>query len=540
MVPVRGIVVAKGQREEVRMEAGIAGEVRGEVRDEETGAAVGGQMVWLSLPGEVETKVATAKSAADGTFVMKAPAGKFAVTTYGWAAKRGTSAYRTAAVEVKAGERPPAVRLAMHPRPMLHGELVDEAGKPVAGRVMADFSAVETDGAGKFVLPEPNGFAGEGIAVLAVDKAGKLGRGLVVRAAGELEGVKLVLSPMGAIEGQVVDKAGHGAPDAVVQLSILMPGGGGVSPGEWLWTTKMEADGKFRIAPVPTGYRLHVIAEREGMQALRVVEDLAPEEERDLAQLVIHEGGPATQMANPKLGAVKREVWDGEIAGRVVDGAGKPVAGARVSFMRGVGTDVEDTTDLKGRFGLKGVPQGEVTVRVGKSSGPSREWKVKSGDLAAEYRLLPQAGELVGKPALGLMVDSWLAEGPHGWDELKGKVVLVQTGVYPRNYRPEMTRALYEKYKDKGLVVVTVLSRAYGTPAGDLKAWAAEHQMTWAVGVDAEEWAAPAGVKRGGWGATEDLTEGAGEFLVDKAGVWRGAVDETEGREAAVVRLLEE
>jgi hypothetical protein len=36
------------------------------------------------------------------------------------------------------------------------------------------------------------------------------------------------------------------------------------------------------------------------------------------------------------------------------------------------------------------------------------------------------------------------------------------------------------------------------------------------------------------------LTEGEGAFVVDKAGVWRGAVDETEGREAAVVRLLEE
>jgi hypothetical protein len=542
--------LTKGKAAQVTAETGAAGTVRGVVKDAVTGLPLAGEWVSLGPVGERQVIAASVKTEADGTFAIKAPVGKYEVWEYGWAPEGGNP-ISSAAVEVGAkGAATSGATLVVRQRPVYRGQLVDEGGDGVVGWVSVGYGVVETDAEGGFAVEDPGRQIGQTISVSAVDKTGKLGRGLMMREVSELQGKRIVMVPLGAVVGRVVDGAGTGLGEATVEMMIIEPATGSFSnSGGERWTTTVEKDGRFRIAPVPVGFTLELAAELRGEQVSRKVAGMKAGEERDLGKVVI---GPQPGMRAPagmQLPAVAPvgpvgtpgAAWDGEMAGRVVNEKGEPVAGVSVYFLNGISTMVEDTTDLKGKFYLKGVPKGEALRLRGRYGGrPLLEWSGKAGEMGLELKLLPQAGGLVGKPALGLMVDSWLTEGPHGWDELKGKVVLVETGVYSRTYQPATTRALYEKYKDKGLVVVTVLSRAYGTPPGELKAWAAEQQMTWAVGIDAEEAVAPAGVKKAGWGATEDLTEGAGEFLVDKAGVWRGAVDETEGLEAAVVRLLEE
>jgi hypothetical protein len=519
----------KGQTADVQAECGAAGQVRGIVTDTQTHAPLSKQTVMLQLPDDPQ-RVALAETGTDGRFVLTAPAGKYKVTTYGWA-EGGDDPISEADVEIPARGAASATKeiaLTIHQQPVLRGQLVDENDKGLPGTINVNNTDIDTDAEGRFEVQQPAGRDDLILPILATDKTGKLARGIVVKKYTELQGMKVVLAPRAAVTGKIVDATGKPVADAKVAVSVNLADHGGVGgDGGWPGKLTMAKDGAFRIDGLPVGLTYVVQAERTDEWADTTVEALAPEEERDLAQLVLHRGTAGTQVANPRLPAVKPELWNGQIAGTILDENGRPLPGVELHFGNGMTTMVDDTSDIRGHFELNGVPPGKVDVWLGYGRRPGVKWTVESGKKDAVYTLKPQAESLIGKPAPGLIVQQWLTDdAPTSWDDLKGKVVLLQTGIYKQAYRPETWRRLLAKYQSQGLAILTIMQQGMSGTPPEIKAWAVDQHIDWPIAIDADEALAPAWVQRQMEGATEDMTEGSGMFLIDRNGIWRGAYTE--------------
>ena len=90
------------------------------------------------------------------------------------------------------------------------------------------------------------------------------------------------------------------------------------------------------------------------------------------------------------------------------------------------------------------------------------EMLVSTRTLEPQYNAYLVKENLPGSPAPALDGTAWLnTEGPLAWDELQGKVVLLDfwgTWCGPCVKKMPDVQALYEKYQDKGLVVIGVHS----------------------------------------------------------------------------------
>ena len=99
------------------------------------------------------------------------------------------------------------------------------------------------------------------------------------------------------------------------------------------------------------------------------------------------------------------------------------------------------------------------------SSGDS--WLMDDGQMLVATRTLEYQynaylvkENLPGSPAPALAGTAWLnTDGPLAWDDLRGKVVLLDfwgTWCMPCVEKMPQVQALHEKYQDKGLVVIGV------------------------------------------------------------------------------------
>jgi hypothetical protein len=533
----QGVSVGHGEQREVELAVVVGGEVRGRLVDLDMKRGVAGR-VDVEQEGRA---LRTVYANAEGAFVVRLPAGAYTLSCYGEEAGQG-KAFKQA-VEVVEGKRVEA-ELGMHPRARLRGQLVDEAGTAAAGVVVTRSMAVQTDDAGKFEMAagEMGSFANYGV---ALNRARTLGRGFLLtgKEAGEL---RLELAPMGSVTGRVVDAAGNAAADAEVGLGIRTPGGGWESPGVWVWERTMGADGRFRFAPVPAGLKVDLLANRGETQALVKLEEVAAGDDRDLADVVLHERGAATQAA--RRGArVKRIVSDAQIAGRVVDEQGRAVVGANVYARLASGGGEGDQTDVHGEFVLKGIPRTgkvEVVANMGRRKGKA---EVEAGT-GKEVKIVPQGFELLGKAAPALLVERWVVaghvgvngEGPRTWEDFRGKVVLLDVGVWRKAGGSGMERVgeLLARYRAKGLAAVSVHIDVDAGEA-ELQAYAKRFGVDWAFGVDADPRKVVGLQGRTENGAMEALLGGPGFFVVDKKGVLRAAPDWRE-LEEVIEKLLAE
>ena len=121
-----------------------------------------------------------------------------------------------------------------------------------------------------------------------------------------------------------------------------------------------DSAGRFEITGVPEGdYTLSF--NHPVLRELDVVPATAP------MKLVVGRDGEAS-LAVPSLGtlaAARCPVGQGAVIGRVRDGAGEPVAGARVRASWGSAGGVEVQTDARGFYAACGIPAGErVALRA--------------------------------------------------------------------------------------------------------------------------------------------------------------------------------
>jgi RNA polymerase sigma factor (sigma-70 family) len=336
--------------------------VRGRVVDKESGAGIKGvevRVANISEVGYLENMV-PATTDAEGWYSAYMKPGRTTVlvqrTPDGYVVPLNTESSLTKVEATKDIEFPaiPVDRAAR-----VTGLVVDEAGKPVPGakvhlalpprtNQVGEVPAPISDAEGKFTLgrldPQDN-------LPLRARTDRVVTDGAVVVVPGELKGpVRLVVSEKEAfrLRGTVVDQAGRPVKGAVVRLlwnyRYVSKRSQLSGSGAWLQKITTDADGRFETHALWPGDRYRVEVSADGYAK---TESVAVEGRRgqthDLSRITLFRTG-------------------GFVAGKVVDTAGRPLAGVRVFNAGEAPWPVHSVTDESGRFRLDDLYAGPVYV----------------------------------------------------------------------------------------------------------------------------------------------------------------------------------
>lgn len=421
--------------------------VRVRVVDEETAEPLDKVGVRANVRGNKYAMVSYGSTDGKGQCVLQLTPGEYTFIAQGWKDGRLRDVSKDFILE--AGAQDPNVEIAITPRPFVYGWLVDANDNPVRGTVTLGHKPVETDEQGGFEVPEPWGGPMEVHIGYAFDKDRKLGKGFLWKKTDGPNDLEIVLEPLAAITGRMVDQDGNSVADAKPQIWVALPTGGWRSAARNPWKQTIDAAGEFRFEGVPVGLPMDVHAEKPGFQAGIPVEGLEPGKTVDIGDVVL----------KPLHGFEDGEVdWTGTLSGRVINENNEPMPGLRVSSS--IGTQhFEAVTDLKGRYTLTGLPKGKeirVGVYVAGYGHNSAATVVDGNDF--ELQMFPQGWDLLNKEAPGLFVEKWLNAEPVTLEQYRGKVVLLQIGILLPNYSRhlEPVQEALAKYGDKGLKVIAV------------------------------------------------------------------------------------
>ncbi len=354
---VPGVQVAEGEGAvdlgTVILVAGAT--VEGEVRDPQGTAIAGAEIRVQSSGGAGFRSVA---SGGDGPAATSDAAGRFEIVDQRpgkrlalAVTKAGYSSSLVSGVEAPTSE---PLEVVLRPAARLAGRVVDERQRPIAGAYVSAMMQrsmirgrrqrpAETDAEGRFEIADVE----PGTLMLHAQAAGyQQGQltGLEVPAGGELAGLEIVLRPGATVEGRVRDAAGE--PVAGVKVGVVRMREGSYSSHSS--GSESDAEGRYRVeglAPGPVTVTAEVGGQRRASKQLEVRPG------RQTVDLVLEEGL--------------------EVAGRVVDPAAEPVAGALVSldpsgdvshrvFYPGSAQPV--TSGADGGFRFIGVPAGRYSL----------------------------------------------------------------------------------------------------------------------------------------------------------------------------------
>lgn len=349
------------------------GRLAGRVLEASQRRPLAGALVWHAVRPDLQ-----ATSGADGGFVL--PHEPDAAIGSRWMVRAAAAGHGGHGQWVSHGAEETVFLLS--PQATISGRVVDEAGAPVAGASLVassqgawrpgrlpagDRARSGDDGRFRLVRLEP-----ERMHHLVVEHPRFAATEMEVTApvAGAARpGVEVVLVRGNAANGLVFAADGRPLAGAEVRLSRVRQGGfrfvprmgrPGDEPDEP--HTATDAEGRFRLANVlPGPYDLHVAA--AGHAPLRVPGVEVPEAPTD-----------------GDLGSVYLEPG-ADVAGRVVDAAGEPLAGVEVHVyardlltgMTGASADERVATGADGRFTLPDLTPGAVVDLMFQAAGFAQE-----------------------------------------------------------------------------------------------------------------------------------------------------------------------
>ncbi len=279
-------------------------------------------------------------------------------------------------VEVSKDMTWPTIKL--QPAAMLEGIVVDEAGKAVAGAEIRPFissdhfsnrSNVKSDKDGKFKVQV--GALKDPVSIRVRSDTATSDGPLVVVPAEAKGPTKIVVSSKKAfiLKGTLVNEAGKPIPAAKVPLHTgwRTPGGG---IGFRLSTTTTDEKGCFAFKNLWPGDEYHVVIEAAGYT-------------KNQTARISGKAGQTHDFGKIVLGSAQAA-----IEGKVVDSAGKPLAGVLV-FNAGDAPEPRTThTDAKGHFRLDGLRSGSVYAFVKHEGYRFAGAKTKGGAKDVEIILL--------------------------------------------------------------------------------------------------------------------------------------------------------
>jgi RNA polymerase sigma factor (sigma-70 family) len=272
------------------------------------------------------------------------------------------------------------------------GIVRDEDGQVLVGaevRASAEGSSVVTDGSGRYRVPGSSYRSGEYVFAEAVGMARKRAVVETPEPGGEVE-CDFTLRPAFGISGRVLDESGN--PVAGARISTFFGGRNSVTS---------DVNGEFQLDHLDPGHDSHQVAVRaEGY--------------------VWHSETVETGTGEP----VERDIVlerGAHVAGRVVDGRGRPVAAARVCM--GFSTNAWNArwswTGDDGVFEFPHAPRGEQIL-----------WIERAGLAAMKHVVsIPERGDLPGE--VTIVLDAGRSVGGRVLDD-QGRPVS-DVGVYPRH-----------------------------------------------------------------------------------------------------------
>ncbi len=350
----------RDKNEPITFLLGPGAAISGQVVDEAGKPVEGAKIETVTNPadfrmGRMETK--SFLTGPDGRFVLRQlPAGRIHGVT---AVKEGFAPANQLA------DSTAPVRLVLRRGTVAVGRVVDEQGRPVAGaeltlvlsedapmpRPELRFSAV-SDAKGGFRLANVSAGRFDLRAARPGFTAATLPGILIPENEAQADLGEVTLLPGAAIEGIVVDERDRPVQGAEVALTPF--GSDGMRADEHLMyrdPVETGADGRFRIADLPRGMRV-------GLMAVHP--------EHTSAEMV----GVEVPTAQPVRLRLTRPR---SLEGRVKDRQGEPVSGARLFFSESAGSPLgggwdgrasKGTTDAEGRFVLSGLKPGTAYVTV--------------------------------------------------------------------------------------------------------------------------------------------------------------------------------
>ena len=275
----------------------------------------------------------------------------------------------------------------LHKGALVRGTVIDEAGKPVpvasvtGAWTSAEFDRntrsvhVTTDTHGEFVLG--NLAPKSQVKVTASRRLGDESETATVDSAGEggPVTVRVRMRPTASVSGRVLDSSGRPLAGASVQVKgrvvneEMTVGSGFVFDG--MEEIRTDRDGRFKTAArIPIGYGYRIEAHAPGYRPAESV----------------WVDPPGIDIPDVKL---RRMVGMRVVSGRVIDPAGKPVAGAEV-FQSGDGPKkTRGNTDADGRFQVSDIPNAPAFLFVEKAGYHFVGRRVDASDQSVELTIRP-------------------------------------------------------------------------------------------------------------------------------------------------------
>jgi len=489
-----------------------------------------------------DTTVAAGRTDERGQCVVRLGAGQYKLNVHGWKDRRLAQFTKDFAIASDAKEFTVSIEIAARPR--IQGCLVDGLYRPLRGTVLlSSEEPVKTHDDGIFACPEPFWLPGDLEVCYAFDEAGTLGRAFFWKPSGEPNFLEIVAEPLVSIVGRIVDASGAGVGGVEPRLDIELGEGRSQSTRNTLWRTSIENDGRFLFTGVPAGLPMRVFVEKPGYQGGVKLPELKPGSTIDVGDVAL----------KPLYGFTEGKTeWTGTLSGRVVNEVNEPMVGLRV--WTSVGTqDFQDTTDLRGRYVLKGLPRGkEVSGGVYAEGYGHTSFKAVVDGNDLEIKLFPQGWELLNKPAPGLFVDEWINAENVTLEQYRGKVVLLQIGVLLPNYTPDLEsmKTLLNEYGSQGLQVIAIHQRLDAGWTGrkvtedDLNTFVATHAITFPFAIDApvdpvRDLVGKRAASNGATYSLYDVKATPALYLIDKKGILRISPKRDE-LDTWIKRLLQE
>lgn len=375
---VRGVTIEAERAADlgtVMLERGVV--LEGVVLDGDERPVAGAQVIAYppspaGIRGEAVARIAVA--AGDAREAMSRGDGRFSITGLRageaidvTARKAGYVAATLPQLELPHDE---PLRMVLESGARVSGRVTGEQGEAVSGAIVTvrpsdsalppglSGQSTTTDGDGAFVLGElpPGRFAVSAAAKGYVSAEPRL---LDVREGASLDDVALTLRRGSSIEGVVLTPTG--APAAGARVTVR----GTVTPErmvdiELAGSARADGEGRYRIEGVSPGPQKIVADDERHARAVR--------------ELNVQ---PGTNRVDLRLGD------GGTVGGRVVDGEGRPLAGASLALG---GANRGEISDAQGVFRFTGVEPGNYTLTAR-----------KEGYAAARQEL-----QLAGRPVEGL------------------------------------------------------------------------------------------------------------------------------------------
>jgi len=507
-------VMVEVTQEPTEVELVLAGGVSVTVRviDEQTGAPVNNVWVRAGPRGAENITVADGRTNAEGLCILKVSTGEYVIKAQGW--MNGRLNDFSEDVRVGTDDKDLIVEIAITPRRIISGLLIDTGGKPVAGTASLGSDSTAAGMDGRFELPQPWGDEMQVHIGFAFDETRQIGRAFYWQKSDDINDLVIILEPVAIITGRVVFEDGTSVDQAEPKLWTSMPSGGWQSGGgNNPWKLNIIGNGEFQFENIPTGLEMDVHAEIPGFQGMANVGELMPGETTDVGDLVLK------ALAGFKDEQVE---WTGILKGRVTNENNEPMIGFRVDASIGT-QQFSDVTDTQGRYILTGLPEGKnISGSVYAAGYGHTIFKavVDSNDL--DIQMFPQEWNLLDKQAPALLVEKWINTEPVILEQYRGKVVLLQVGVLLPNYSSdlELTQRMIGKYAVQGLEVIAVHQPLDVTWAGavtetDIAEYITRHNIIYPFGIDEDT---------SGNGATYSLYDVKATpalYLIDKEGFIR-------------------